>query len=77
MFSHLKTFISGIRRGSYAHEHISVTSWHFEKCGSITTMLSVFRVTGMVVEISFGDLSFVYLLPVKVAECLHLFSVVL
>lgn len=53
MFSHLKTFISRIQRGSYAHEHISVTSWHFEKCGSITTMLNVFRVTGMIVEISF------------------------
>lgn len=72
MFSHLKTFISRIQRGSYAHEHISVTSWRFDKCGSITTMLNVFRVTGMIVEISF-----VYLLPVKVVECLHLFSVVL
>lgn len=54
-----------------------MSSWDFEKCGSISTMLSVFRVTGMIIEISFGDLSFVYLLPVKVVECFHIFSVVL
>lgn len=54
-----------------------MSSWHFEKCGSISAMLSVFRVTGMIVEISFGDLGFVYLLPVKVVECFHVFSIVL
>lgn len=42
----------------------------------MSAVLSIFRVTGMIVEMSFGhSLSFVYLLPVKVIECLHLFSV--